>query len=206
MTLWGEKDVPVSLSREAAYLIYHQAAGILTRYYNPETTEQVALWHHAAGDFIARCRDNRVDVRLITVRHYGPLLKMENSSDDPTDRMLAALLLFLIHLSIRMRLDRREGIGEMAWADDTAVFGIWSGFLDGLSNSCFSTSFLPDPVAQFKDHLAGYSPSHFMELAETVAAALPVGPAEKVLVEEHLSSHVETLMETICRIGFPGQV
>jgi hypothetical protein len=204
--VWGARDVPVPVSREAAYLLYHQAASILTRYYNPETAEHISHWHHAAGDFVVLCRESKVDVRLITVRQYSPLLKMDKATADPAhkgEQALAALVLFLISLSIRMRLDRLDGIGEMAWADDTAVFGAWSGFLDGLSKSCFPTSLLPDPVAQFENHLADYTPSDFMDLAETIAPALPVGPAEKEVVEKHLSFHVEMLMETICRIGFP---
>lgn len=204
--VWGEQDIPIPLSTEAAYLLYHQAASILTRYYNPATTEQIACWHHASGDFVVQCRENRVDARLITVRHYGPLLNSDDAPNDParqSEQALSALLLFLIGLSIRMRLDRLEGIGDMAWADDTAVIGTWTGFLEGLSNCCFPAPFLPDPVHQFKRHLAGYGETDFRDLIETMATALPVGPAEKAMIETHLPSHMETLFETICRIGFP---
>lgn len=206
LSVWGEEDIPSSLSTEAAQLLYHQAAGILTRYYNPATTEHVSGWHHAAGDFVVRCRENRVDVRLITVRQYGPMLKMDEvsaGSAQQREQALAALLLFLIGLSIRMRLDRLEGIGEMAWADDTAVTGTWTGFLEGLSENYFPTPLLPDPIAQFKEHLASYRPEDLYDLAETMSAALPLGPAEKVLVEKHLDSHVDSIIDTIRRIGFP---
>lgn len=206
LSVWGEEDIPVPLSTEAAYLLYHQAASILTRYYNPATTEHVSQWHHAAGDFIVRCRDNRVDVRLITVRQYGPMLKTNGVPTDPaqqSEQASAALLLFLIGLSIRMRLDRLEGIGEIAWADDTAVLGTWSGFLEGLSTQCFPAPFLPDPMQQFKSHIASYRPDDLHDLAETMFASLAMGPAEKVVVEKHLVSHVETLIDTIRHIGFP---
>jgi len=205
LVVWGEQDLPASLSNEAAYIIYHQAASILTRYYNPETTEHISRWHHAAGDFVARCRGSRVDVRLITVRQYGPLLKMDEIPDKPasqSEQVLAALLIFLMGLSIRMRIDRLDGIGEMAWADDIAVIGTWSGFLEGLSNSYFHSPFLPDPARQFESHLATYGPSDIHDLAKTMAARLPMTPSEKAVVDRHLFSHVETLLETISSIGF----
>lgn len=205
LCVWGEQDLPFLLFPEQAVLLYHQASKILTRYYNPVTTEHVSRWHHAAGDFVVQCLKNEVNVRLITVRHYGSLLKMDEGADDPayrSEQALAALLLFLIDLSIRMRLDRLDGIGDMAWADDTAVVGTWSGFLEGLSGNCFPTALLPDPITQFRDHLSMYSPEDIHELAEAVAASLAMGPAEKAVIVKHLPSHVETLMETISRIGF----
>jgi hypothetical protein len=205
LCMW-EEDAPSLLSREAAYLIYHQAAKILTRYYNTATTDHISHWHHASGDFVVQCRRNQVNVRLITVRHYGPLLKADNMSSDPANRKeqaLATLLLFLIGLSIRMRLDRREGTGEFVWAEDVAVVGTWSGFLEGLSENRTPAGFITDPVSRFQAHLATYSPKDLMDLAETLAAALPVASEEKAVIEKHLDAHIETLLNTISRIGFP---
>lgn len=205
VSVWGERDVPTPLSREAAYLLYHQAAGILTRYYNPVTTEHVSRWHHAAGDFVVRCRNNGVDVRLITVRHYSPLLKMQDApegSPAQIEQALAGLLLFLIGLSILMRLDRLEGIGDTGWADETAILGTWSGFLEGLASSCFPAAFLPDPVRQFERHLATYCLEDVRELSNNMAASLPVRAAEKEMIKKCLPSHIEVLLETISRIGF----
>lgn len=206
LCVWGDQDLPFILSREQAVLLYHQASKILTRYYNPATTENISRWHHASGDFVVRCLKNEVNVRLITVRNYGPLLKMDKGSNDSaewSEQALAALLLFLIGLSIRMRLDRLDGIGDMVWADDTAVVGTWIGFLEGLSDNCFPTALLPDPIKQFEEHLSGYSPEDIHGLAETMAASLATGPAEKAVIERHLPSHIETFLKTISRIGFP---
>lgn len=205
LCVWGEQDLPFLLSPEQAVLLYHQASKILTRYFNPITTEHISRWHHAGGDFVVHNLKNEINVRLITVRQYSPLLQMDEGVNDPThqsEQALAALLLFLIGLSIRMRLDRLEGIGEMAWADDTAVVGTWSGFLEGLSGNCFPTALLPEPIVQFEDHLSTYRPEDIVEIAQTMAAILPTGPEEKALIEKHLRHHVESLIETISRMGF----
>jgi hypothetical protein len=203
--MW-EEDVPSLLTREAAYLVYHQATKILTSYYNTATTEHISHWHHASGDFVVQCRGNQVNLRLITVRQYGPLLKintMPHDSMDRNEKALDALLLFLIDLSIRMRLDRREGIGKFAWAEDVAVVGTWCGFLEGLSENRIPAPCLSDPVPRFQEHLATYSPVDLRDLAQTLAAALPVSSEEKTVIEKHLDSHVEVLLNTISRIGFP---
>jgi len=205
LSVWGEWDIPFHLSRETAYLVYHQAAKLLTRCYNPETTEHISSWNHAAGDFVVKGRGKEIEVRLITVRRYGPLLRMTNADSDPSrqsDQALAALLLFFLGISLRMRLDRLEGIGEVGWADDTALIATWSGFLEGLSETCFPVLFLPDPVSQLKAYLAAYSPEDLYELGEGVASSLGFVPEEKAVVEQHLASHVAALCDTISRIGF----
>ena len=205
LCMW-EEEAPSLLSREAAYLIYHQAAKILTSYYNTATTEHISHWHHASGDFVVQCRGNQVNVRLITVRQYGPLLKVDDMTHDPVfpnEKALAALLLFLIGLSIRMRLDRREGTGAFAWAEEEAVVATWNGFLEGLSENRTPAAYLPDPLPQFQRHLATYSPADLRDLAETLVVALPVGPKEKAVIEKHLDSHVAALLDTISRVGFP---
>ena len=47
--------------------------------------------------------------------------------------LLDALLVFFLNLTIRMRLDRQDGIGEIVWADDIAIKGTLQGFLEGLA-------------------------------------------------------------------------
>jgi len=109
---------------------YRQAAAILTYYYNLETLEQIFSWHHAAGDFILRPfgRD-AVRMRLITVRRYAPLF--ENVAITP-ETMLEGLVVFFLNLSIRNRVDRLDGVGELAWSDHLAVPATVKGFFDGL--------------------------------------------------------------------------
>jgi hypothetical protein len=111
--------------------IYKQAANILTLYYDIDTFRQIFPWHHSAGDFIVRADpdDGQIDVKLITVRGYDPMIAF--STDEPHNK-LAALTHFLSALSIRMRLDRLDGIGEIVWADDIYVDGVIEGFFYGL--------------------------------------------------------------------------
>jgi len=69
-------------------------------------------WHHAAG---ISCKEHWgvVDVRLTTARGYEPLvIFIEDQDINP----VMALLYFFLDLTVRMRLDRWEGVGEIVWA------------------------------------------------------------------------------------------
>jgi hypothetical protein len=86
-------------------------------------------WHHAAGDFIARVTDDKVvDIRLTTVRGYEPFLSTEEDMVHPT----LALFYFLLHLSIQMRLDKLDGVGDIIWADELCIEATIAGFFQAL--------------------------------------------------------------------------
>ena len=206
LCLWRENDTPYFLTSEDSGLLYHAVAKILTVYYNMATTEHISRWHHASGDFVVKHEANRLSVKLVTVRAYGPLLQMEEEALNPRyncDQATAALLIFFLNLSIRMRLDRIDGIGDFVWADETAVTGAWTGFLDGLANNFFPSQWLSEPITQLKNYLATFSVSELFDLAETLAASLPALPAEKAIIEKHLGNHMAALCDTISTIGFP---
>lgn len=203
--VWGELDSPFFLSTEEEYLLYHHAARILTSCYNLSTTEHISCWHHASGDFIVKAEAGRMDVKLITVRHYGPLLQKDEASPDmarENSRAMDTLLLFFLGLSIRMRLDRLDGIGDFVWAEDTAVVGTWTGFLEGLTDNHFFDKSQPNPAIQFERHLSTYSISDLRNLADEFVDAVFADPDEKAVVEKHIGQHMETLCEVISRIGF----
>ncbi|MCP4690141.1 MAG: hypothetical protein GY859_18960, partial [Desulfobacterales bacterium] len=141
VTVWDGRPEPVFLTEEQTFDLYRQTAVILTSYFNLETLERIFSWHHAAGDFVARPRPGGVDVRLITVRRYAPMFETEREPGaegpdrgaDPV-KTLSALLLFLLSISIRTRVDRLDGVGEIAWADDLAVHATLTGFFQALGD------------------------------------------------------------------------
>ena len=85
-------------------------AAILTGYFDTRSFAQIYPWHPAAGDFIARIAGDGVAVRLVAARQYGPLV---GPPDLPPEE---ALLFFFLNLTLRLRVDRLDGVGEVAWA------------------------------------------------------------------------------------------
>ena len=198
--VWDDAGRHYFLSTEQQSELYRQAARILAYFYNAETSEQIFAWHHAAGDFIVRIENGLLDLKLITVRRYAPLIQNlnhpENSVKDP-EMLLQALLLFFLGLSIRMRLDRLDGVGDITWADCRAVPATLEGFFDGLVLKPQIPE-LPDAIDQcFGYYLSVCSQEDLFELAKAVVKEFNPRSAETSIVKQHLEAHVESLHRSI---------
>jgi hypothetical protein len=160
--------------------LYRQIAMILTGCYDIESFDQVFPWHHAAGDFIVCCSNDSVQIKLITVRHYGSLLE---NPDKDEDTILQAMLFFLVNLSIRTRLDRLDGVGDVVWAGRSAVEATIRGVMDGLSAKGQRWDL------RLQEFLAAVSLPEFTEICEAVADSYhPLAP-ELPVVREKLAAH-----------------
>ncbi len=198
--LWEGGETRSFLSSAQQAEIYRQAAKILTYYYNVESFEQIFGWHHAAGDFIVRIDNTVVDLKLIAVRRYAPLLKNpghpENDGADP-EMILQALLLFFFNLSLRMRLDRIDGVGDIVWAGRPAVAATLAGFFEGLALKPRMPS-LPDTVDRcFAYFLSVCSREDINDLCRSVADAFDRRAPETAIVRQNLDEHVASLGRTI---------
>jgi hypothetical protein len=126
LILWDGSPRPHYLSARQTEQVYRQISRILTLYYDPRTYEQIFPWHHGAGDFVIRLVEEQVDVRLVTVRQYGPMADPAEMSPEE------AMLFFFLNSSIRMRIDRLDGIEEMVWAEEACLDQTWAGFKEAL--------------------------------------------------------------------------
>jgi hypothetical protein len=184
-----------------AAAIYEQASKILTLFYNPISFEQIFSWHHAAGDFILKADGKGIELKLITVRNYMPLT--QTTPKDAGD-FLDGLLMFLLILSIRMRLDRLDGTGESAWAPDLAVKATVSGFAQGLNQQAEADIIPFDLVKGFYQYVSAFSFSGLLEWASLIVERFhPDGP-EIALIKSNLFNHVKMLHACIrqSRDGF----
>ena len=129
LCIWDQRCGHRFASEEESFEIYKQASKILTLYYDTRSFRQIYPWHHAAGDFVVRVRDVKIEVRLTTARGYDPFMGFVEEEDiNP----LVALIYFFLNLTIKMRLDKLDGIGEAAWAEDYSVHAALEGFLEAL--------------------------------------------------------------------------
>lgn len=200
LIVWDPVQGNYYLTEEQRQEVYRQAAMILTAYYNLETFDQVFNWHHAAGDFVIKAEhaSGLIDVKLITIRKYAPL--MQNVTANP-ETMFQALLLFLFNLSIRMPLDRLDGVGEMAWADDRAVKGTVKGFLDGLTLKA-GFQIIPEEVPEFfRDYLNTLSAADILDLLHAIVDRFPPQSPELQLIKSHLSDHAVALHKNIAQFA-----
>lgn len=186
--VWDGGAHPRFLSPSETASLYRQVARILTSCYDPDTFEQVFPWHHAAGDFVVRFSGKGLSVKLITVRQYGAMVEMSEKNE--TEK-LEAMLLFLVNLSIRTRLDRMDGVGDVVWAGKQTMAATVQGMMDGLSLKT------PRWDSQFSEYLETVSISEIGELCEAMADSYhPLAP-EIPVIRAHLEDHAAELYEAL---------
>jgi hypothetical protein len=201
--VWDDRNGRYTLSHEQTLRLYRQAARIMTCYYNVATFEHIFPWHHAAGDFIIRLDQNSIDLKLITVRGYAPLFQDLNGQMPDTrnaEQILQAMLIFFLKLSIRMRLDRVDGVGELVWSDPGVVQSTVAGTFDGLAQKP-ADPILPDAVATcFQYYLSICTPEDLFDLSESIIQSYHPAAPEIPLIKQHLAEHVQMLIQSINEI------
>lgn len=203
LVLWDAEKGPLNLDAGQTRTVYHEVARILTHYFNLTNRQGIGAWHHAAGDFVIRLRGSHPEVRLITVRDYRPLFRERPQSGDPAQglqTLLETLLIFLLNLSIRTRLDRLDGTGDMAWSDPAAVEATVAGMLAGLAEKPAPFE-LPLPVAQlFRRYLAACSTDDLLDLCNGIAQTYPPEAPETPVVKARLNEHAAALTRALGRL------
>jgi hypothetical protein len=191
--VWDTDRGNYFLTGDQAYEVYRQAATILTLCYNIDSGRQIQPWHHAAGDFVLRKDGGNIDVKLITVRQYTSLFNHE--IDD--DALIDAVLIFLISLSIRMRLDRVDGIHDLVWLSDSVLQATVAGFLDGLSRMSSPRLPMGSPRTLFLEHTSGLTASDVMDYAMMVIGAYHPDSPDLPLIKKNLDSHITFLVDML---------
>jgi hypothetical protein len=202
IVVWDHEKGNFFLSDDGSLELYSQVAMILTCYYNAETFEQIFPWHHAAGDFVIKLQNNNMEIKLITVRQYASLFKYaneteKNNKDSDDHLMFEAMLVFFLNLSIRNRLDRLDGVGEIVWSDNIAVEGTLKGFLKGLSQTSSNNLISDTLAANFINYISCFSKTDLLELCNSIINTYnPMAP-ELSVIRQNLKNHVDLLYNSI---------
>jgi hypothetical protein len=196
--LWDSTGGYRFASESEARALFRGIARILTLHYDPDTFFQITSWHHAAGDFIVRTSAGPLEVRLTTVRGYEPLPGL-----GPEDGVhpLVALSYFLLNLLLRMRLDRREGVGQPCWAGEWAVRAVLEGFFGALGDMQKAGRSLPAEIDEIRGLLRSFSQAELLGLYSAVldfAADEDTGGRTWLAgrLEEHVAAVHRALQET----------
>ncbi len=127
-SLWDIDDGYRVFPESIAIQLIEQVSYLMTYFFDLETFQEIYPWHHAAGDFIAKL-DPCPDVKLITVRQYESRVSFH---EDSNENLNEALLIFFANLTIRARIDRIDGTGELSWLREKFVEPIFIGFLKAI--------------------------------------------------------------------------
>jgi hypothetical protein len=201
--VWDDARDRFFLSVEQTQTLYARVSKILTAYYNLESFEQIFSWHHAAGDFIVRIENEKLDLRLVTVRRYAAIFeKQKNIQTPPVDpqQILQALLIFFLSLSIHMCLDRLDGIGKMVWSDSVAAEATLIGFLEALSIKPDVPSLPDSPLVCFVAYLASCTEGDVIDLTVAIVNRFNPQMPGLTVVKENMHRHAEILYASIQQI------
>lgn len=191
--VWDPNNENLFLSLHQAQSLFEQAAMILTAYYGIETFEQILSWHHAAGDFVVGMQEDKPRVRLITVRRYEPLFHLSTEADT-LETILNTLLIFLLNMSIRLRIDRRDGVGDMTWIDADVVEGILRGFFKGLALQSDASRIPYALIDAFKVFLLHFPEMDIREIFREIVNQIDPKNPDLAVIKPNLDHHVEAVL------------
>ena len=174
--------------------LLRKASAILAYAYNPLTLEGIGNWHHAAGDFVVKMDNKGLDVRLITVRRYAPVFDIARLD---VTTVLEALLTYFIAISLRMRLDRLNGIGKPACYPLEMLPDIWTGLLEGLSLSAADRGLPDDFATTAMQYFALHSEAELLAIIEGITTHATCSAQEQALISQMLKPHAGKLAEML---------
>lgn len=192
ITIWESDGSCKYIKLSHGFKIYQEISRILTYYYNLETFEQISSWHHAAGDFIVNMEDDKLDVRLITVREYSPLTQFAAGKDDKNINILPSLLLFFLNLTMRIRLDRLNGTGKTIMIDIAVLNSVVKGFLSALDEKSKDYNY-GDLKEHFIEFFLQFDLEQRFEIMENSVESSNPNPLEIMLIKENLNTHCRQL-------------
>lgn len=133
-----------------------------------------------------------LQLRLITVRSYLPLITI---GDDPFDQWIP-LAHFFLNLSLRMRLDRLEGTGALAWAAADCLQGVVSGFLEGWGKKAAKDAALPR-ASEVAEVLRSFTADEWLAFAPLVLHDGFEEAEELEFMEARLEEHAAWLTQAL---------
>jgi hypothetical protein len=192
ITVWDMGKGYRTFSLEEGAEIHRQAARIITLCYDFRTGRQINPWSHAAGDFVVKVDERSFSVRLTTVRGYEPLpLFREERSFDP----LIRISYFLLNLTVRMRLDRLDGIGSVLWAESSILHPIVSGFCEALSSKEAHNRYTAGDIERIRESLRSFTEDKIRTLLLSLLDHF--SGEEKAVVERYMEEHARDLAHTM---------
>lgn len=193
LVVWDGAAEPCLLSDNQTAALYKKMAMILTACYDPVSSCQIFPWHHAAGDFVVRVHDDGVTVKLITVRDYVPITGATAEPEDES-ALLETLVVFFLHLSFRMRLDRIDGVADIVWAPDRCLAPMVEGFFQGLDLTALING-LPEAFPKlFRTYFNQYGAADLAATARRIAHTVFFRQAdEHAVIDVNLDTHIQKL-------------
>ncbi len=101
------------------------------------------------------------------------------------------------NLSIKNRLDRIDGVGEIVWSDNIAVEGTLKGFLKGLAKISSNNLIHDTLAANFINYISCFSKTDLLELCNSIVNTYSPMALELSAIRQNLKNHVDIFYNSI---------
>ncbi|MEW6571505.1 MAG: hypothetical protein AB1390_10075 [Nitrospirota bacterium] len=129
-----------------------------------------------------------IDVRLTTARRYEPFIDF---TEKDTLNPVLALCYYLLDLTIRMRLDKLDGIEEVVWADDNCVEATITGFFEALKLK-MDLKHHPGQAEDFAILLRSFTPEELKTIFDPLIDHYR-GTGDFSVIISNLNKHIDKL-------------
>ena len=193
--IWDLKNGHRFATRKEGFEIFRQASRILTLYYDTQNFSQIYPWHHAAGDFIVKSKDQVIEVKLASSRQYKPVMAfMSKEAINP----MVSLVYFFLNLTMRMRLDKLDGVGEIIWADSFSIKATTTGFFDALLIMEQKGRYNLGSIVDLLSLLKGFSDDELRKLYDSLLDLYRYrDPGDLAVIRANLDNHISRLHHVV---------
>lgn len=200
IVIWDMERGNRFASHDEAHSIIREASKILTLYYDIDTGKRINPWHHGAGDFIVKTDSAHVELRLVTARGYEAFTQATHPIADP----FSNLLHFLVELTMQMRLDKVEGVGQSSWAHHSFVVPSVQGFLEGMKTKFARGESGVIDVDRFTDWIKSLSEGTIKEtIAFRLAEFRARDSSDFQVISSHGNKHAKELVRALRHASAP---
>jgi len=134
-------------------------------------------------------------VRLTTARNYRPLMVFPAKHRlNP----LLALIYFFLNLTVKMRLDKLDGTGQTAWAEETTLKAATVGFFEALQMMEAEGRYGLGKPGDLHALLKSFGPQELGTLFNGLADLYQEeDPSDLLVIQKHWGDHIKGLFEAL---------
>jgi hypothetical protein len=193
--IWDLENGCRFASDQEQYGIYREASRILTRYYDTQKMTQIYPWHHAAGDFIVKATGKHVELRLTTARAYEPIYAFLKTEDI---KPIIGLVYFFLNLTVKMRLDKLDGTGDVAWAGPFSADAVVEGFFEAVQEKAHRERYDLGELNDLGAVLKSFNQDEMKKLFDPLLNRyVEEDPEDYAIIRQNLPAHIKTLQKAM---------
>jgi hypothetical protein len=196
VALWTDGGI-VNLGPAETSSLYRNCAAVLAYYLDIATFKEIYDWRHEAGDFVASLGSENAPVKLIAARRYDTRIVFTDEITEP-DTFPAAV--WIMETSMRMRLDRLDGVGAFFLAPVEYIRPCLEGIFTTWAQKPVHTGAGPEFARRVLARVQSMPLEEIAEIFSAVFEGCHPDAADIGLIDRAMPEHVVRFVEETKRL------